>query len=238
MYFVVIVILAISLGAALLALRKYDKARELLPWAAWAIRLTQISIDHWGFQKKYSDEAELAAKFFVMAGSIVAHKDVDLRDTRKSVGSMIDRAYSIFYPGKLLTEMERSIMMSAFVTAISYDDIMETLASVYDTHEDLDVRKGTLVVVDILGELVYLKDKLGQQFFQTIVYGLNKCLKLLRDNGTDKRNLKEITSTLFRIYKLTKAYRHRRKLAGMTAGDFYDKIIDIIEHMAYVVTVK
>jgi hypothetical protein len=237
-YFVVIIILAFVLGTGLYILRKYDRARELLPWFAWVVRLIQVSVDHWGFQQRYRDEADLAARFFVMAGSIVTHSDVDLRDTRKSVAAMIDKAYATFYPGKRLTAPEKSIMLAAFVTAISHDEIMETLSSVFTTHEDLDVRKATLLVVDILGEMIYLKDKLGQQYFQHVVYGLNKCLKLLRDKGTDKRNLKEITSTLFRIYKLTKAYRHRRKLSGMPAGDFYDKIISIVEHMAYVVTVK
>lgn len=237
MYFIVMLLAAVVVGYGLYALRKHSAAKDYLPWFAWVVSIIQVSVDHWGFQQKYKDEADLAARFFVMAGSMAA-SPLELRDSRKSVGRMLDKAYTIFRPGKKLTTSEKKIMMAAYVAAISHDEIMETLASVWETHEDLDVRKATLLSIDILGELVNLKDKLGQQYFQHLIYGLNKSLLLLRDKGMDKRNLKVVTSTLFRVYKLTKAYRYRRKLSGKSAGEFYDKIISIIEHMAYVVTVK
>ena len=237
MYFVIMVIAAFLIGTSLYVLKKYPTAKDYLPWVAWGFELIRVTLNHWEFQKRYRDEAVLAARFVVMANSIL-NNNTDLRTTRKAIGIMLDSAYTIYCPGKVLTETERSVMMSAYVAAISHGEIMETLASVWETHEDLDVRKATLLVVDILGELVNLKDALGQQYFQHLVYGLNKCFKLLRDKGLDKRNLKVVTSTLFRIYKLTKAYRYRRKLSGNTAGELYDEIIRIVEHMAYVVTVK
>jgi hypothetical protein len=237
MYFVILVFATFALGIGLYVLRKYPRAKEALPWFAWLFRIVQVTLVHWEYQLKYREGTDLAARFFVMAGSMAASPH-ELRDSRKAVGAMLDEAYLTFRPGQKLTSAEKSVLMSVYVAAISYDEIMESLASVWETHEDLEVRKATIVLIDILGEVVNLKNKLGQEYFQHLIYGLNKCLILLRDNGMDKRNLKVITSTLFRIYKLTKAYRLRRRLSGATAGEFYDKIISLIEHMAYVITVK
>lgn len=237
MGFALIILGAFMLGTSLYVFKKYPKARKLLPWLSWLAHTIQISIDHWGFKRSYKEGTKVITQLFVVAG-IVAQKDESLRDSRKLMETLLSSAYSILHDKQGLTPAEQGVMMAAYVAAINHDEIMETLASVWKTHEDLDVRKATLLCVDILGEAMFLEDDLGQEYFQHLIYGLNKSLKLLRAEGLDKRNLKEITATLFRVYRLTKAYRHRRALSGMDSGEVYDKIISILEHMAYVVATK
>ncbi len=237
MAFVLAIVAAILVGVVLLLFYKFPATKKVLPWISWALEITKITVDYWGFQQKYKSSTELAARFFVTASSIALGKK-QLRDVRKDISVIIEEAYSALNPERPLTETERKMMTAAYVVAISYDEITETMASVWETHDDLDVRKATLLAIDIVGELVDLKDSLGKQYFQHLIYGINKSLKLIRDHGTDKRNLKKISSTLFRVYKLSKAYRHRRNLSGYTEGEFYDKVIAIFEHMAVIIATK
>jgi len=232
-----VIVAAILAGVALLLLYKFPAARRFLPLVAWFLKIVRITVDHWGFEQKYKSTTDLAARFFVTAATLTASKK-GLRDAKKEVSAIIEEAYEVLSPGRPLTDVERTMMTAAYVTAISYEEITETMASVWETHADLDVRKATLLVVDVMGELINREDELGQVYFQHLIYGINKSLILIRDHGTDKRALKTVTSTLFRVYKLSKAYRYRRKLTGHTEGDFYDKIIAIFEHMAVVITIK
>jgi hypothetical protein len=234
---VLAIIAAILAGVTLLLFYKFPKTKEVIPWVSWSLELVRITVYHWGFEQKYKSTTDLAARFFITAASISAGKS-GLRDVRKEVSAIIEEAYQTLNPDRPLTDVERKMMTAAYVTAISYDEITEAMASVWETHADLDVRKTTLLAIDVLGELVVLEDELGQQYFQHLIYGINKSLKLIRDHGTDKRALKKVASTLFRVYKLSKAYRHRRKLGGHTEGEFYDKIVAIFEHMAVVVATK
>lgn len=231
------IVAAIIAGVVLLMFYKFPDTKKFLPWAAWSLEIVRITADHWGFQKKYRSTTDLAARFFITAAALSTSKK-GLREARKEISTIIEEAYQTLNPDKPLTDVERKIMTAAYVTAISYEEITETMASVWQTHEDLDVRKATLLVVDVMGELIDRDDELGQLYFQHLIYGINKSLILIRDHGTNKRALKKVASTLFRVYKLSKAYRHRRMLGGHTEGEFYDKIIAIFEHMAVVVATK
>jgi hypothetical protein len=237
MAFVIIIFAAVGVGTAFYFLRNRKNPKSILPWIKWGYGVFRMTVDHWELQRKYKDETDLVARAFLLSTTVVLGKK-DLRDTRKAVGHMLETVYNHYCPDKPLTETEKELMMSAYVTAISHKDLMETLASVSTGHEGLDVVRATTLCIDILGEAVHLEDALGQQYFQHLIYGINKALIVIRDQGTNPRALKKVASTLFRVYKITKAYRMRRRLSGMKAGEVYDKIIDLLEHVTYVVAVK
>ncbi len=237
MFFVIMVVVAFAVGTGFYFLHKKGDPKKVLPWISWGLSIVQMTIDHWGFQRKYKNEAELLARVAALSAVVVAG-DTDLRDTRKTVENILEYAYSTYHPGKKLKGSEKDMMMAAYVAAISHKELMETLASVSDSPHNLDVVKATTLCIDILGETIHLEDKLGQQYFQHLIYGLNKSLLVVRDKGTDPRALKEVSTTLFRVYKISKAYRMRRKLSGMKAGEVYDKIISLLEHVTYVIAVK
>ena len=232
----VLVIVAASLvGASLLVVKKYPSSDVLVTWSTWVLDIVLITVNHWGFNKKYKSATELAIRLLVTTSTISVDKK-NIREARKEVSYIIEEAHKLLSPDKKITDVERKIMVATYVAVISYGDITETMASVWESHAGLDVKKATLIAIDILGELVLRDDSLGQEYFQHLIYGINKSLKIIRDHGTDKRALKKVTSTLFRIYKLSKAYRHRRRLGGHTEGEFYDKIIAIFEHMFVTIT--
>jgi hypothetical protein len=106
---------------------------------------------------------------------------------------------------------------------LSHKEIFDTVKAL-DNHEDLEVKKATLVAIDVLGVFFDLKDKLAKEYFQHLIYGINKCLLLLRDGGTGKRSLKKVASTLWRVYKLTKAYKYLQGRKNLTEEEFYAKV--------------
>ena len=237
MVFVIMLIAAFALGTGFYFLQKKGDPKRILPWVSWGINIVQTTITHWGFQRKYRNEAELVARLAALS-AVVAAGETELRDTRKTVEGILDLAYATYSPEKKLKGTEKDFMMAAYIAAISHKELMETLASVSESPHNLDVAKATTLWIDILGETIELKDKLGQQYFQHLIYGLNKSLLVIRDKGTDPRALKEVSTTLFRVYKISKAYRMRRRLSGMKAGEVYDKIISLLEHVTYVIAVK
>lgn len=237
MFFVIMAIAAFAAGTGFYFLQKKGDPDKILPWVSWAATIIQTTVAHWGFQKKYKNGAELVTRVAMLTAVVAAGK-TELRDTRKTVEEILEIAHATYSPDKKLKEHEKNAMMAAYVAAISHKELMETLASVSEGTDTLDVVKATTLCIDILGELIHLEDKLGRQYFQHLIYGLNKSLIVVRDKGTDPRSLKEISTTLFRVYKISKAYRMRRRLSGMKAGEVYDKIISLLEHVTYVIAVK
>ncbi len=90
--------------------------------------------------------------------------------------------------------------------------------------QDIEVKKVTLVFIDVLGQLFDLENDLDVEFFQHVIYALNLVLLQLRDSGTSTKAIKEIGRVLFRLYKLTKAYGYLKSTREMTPEEFYEKV--------------
>ena len=102
---------------------------------------------------------------------------------------------------------------------------------VYFSHKNfygIEVKKLTLILIDVFGQLFDLKDKLDAQYFKHLIYGLNQCLVSLRINGTNDKSVKRMGAVLFRLYKLTKAYHSLKSDQFLSEKEFYEKAARIL----------
>jgi hypothetical protein len=109
------------------------------------------------------------------------------------------------------------------------DNLMFVVAGHY---ERLDVRKLTVLMIDVLKQFFDLKDKLSSDYFKQLIFGLNKALILLRNNGVTEHNLKEIYKTLFRVYRLTQSYTSLQRNKHLTEKEFYAKVAAILARLS------
>jgi len=210
--------------------RKYPSVIKYTAFFSWVVQVVRVTVDHWGFDKKYSDQAVLASHYFSLAST--AAVSGDLREVRRRVASLVSFSYRRFYPLGSWTEEDERISAAAYVALVNHQNIRDVATSLERNYRNIEVRKATYLAIDVLGELVDLSDDLGQEYFQHLIYGINKSLVLIKENGTDKKSLKKVTSTLFRVYKLSRAYRHLRSLDEMTEKEFYEKINGIFDSLS------
>jgi hypothetical protein len=217
---------AVFLGVWLL--RKFPRLKLYLPYIAWLARLASRTISYWKFKKVYKDKADLVYKYSVLL-NLVAFSG-DSKKSKEWVSKFVTDTYrDLFqYSGK---EDEAVRLSSAvWVMLTKYPDIIETLKGLSDT-KDLDVKKATMVAIDVLGELVDMSNKIDVLFYQSIVYGINKALLEVKNSSNDKERLAKVSATLWRIYQLTLAYKNQHSLVGLTREQFYSQVGDVLKSM-------
>lgn len=219
---IIVILITLLVGGVILLFRKWPQAQEHFWFFKWALETIAFSLDYWGFKNRYSNSVVLASRFTMLLQSKEVQSG-DLRDVRKQVSEFVDATYAHFGSRGPLKPEERRASVAAYVALINHREILE-LATALVGRDDIDVRQATLLCIDVLGELIDLSDDLGQDYFQHLIYGINKCLIIIRDEGTNKKSLKKVSTTLFRVYKLSKAYRRRRSLEDLTQEEFHAKI--------------
>lgn len=226
LYGAIIALTVFTLGVVLLLVR-YPAARKFVPVVGSFFELVMITVDHWRLGYKYSDLAVYGSQWAGLVHTL-SLEGTDLRGARKKVSVFVADLYNDYRPdtGGLTEEQARQVSAASYMALLSHEEILDTVKSLSD-HKDLEVRKATLVAIDILGELFDLGDDLSQEYFQHLIYGINKCLVLLKKGGYDKRTLKKVTSTLWRVYKLTKAYKYLQGRKGLTKEEFYAKVSNV-----------
>lgn len=202
---------------------KYPKLRELVPHAGRLASMLIFSLEYWGFNRKYANEVSLALKGLRLS-AVLSTGDPETRESREAVKQFVRASYAVAYPGKKLTEEEVRAASAGYMLVMAYPELLVTLES-FRNLPDLEVRKATYILIDVLGELFDLQEKLSRVYFQHLIYGLNKCLLLLREKGTTKRNLKNVCATLFRVYQLTRAYKSLHGKKTMSEAEFYAKVL-------------
>lgn len=115
----------------------------------------------------------------------------------------------------------------------AHPDLNDNLMFIIEGHfEKLDVRKLTILLIDVFKQYFDLKDKLSSDYFKQLIFGLNKALLLLRSGGVKESNLKEIYKTLFRVYRLTQSYASLQKNKHLTEKEFYEKIAVLLTRLS------
>jgi len=210
---------------------KYPAIQSYLPQAQRFMAAVRITADYWGFRKAYSDAVELGIRYLALLETLKVVEGEDLRDARLRVGNFITLLYITAYPGELGVEKARRAATASYMALLEHEEILETIRGLQN-HEDLDVRKATLIAIDVLGELFDREDELSREYFQHIVYGLNQCLVKFKKSGQEPDNMRDIYGILWRMYQLTKAYNASLGSQGLTKEEFYGKISAILTAMS------
>lgn len=227
--YVIVVVLALLVSVGIYLFTRYSETQKVLSGLRWVLRIVQITINYWGFEKAYSDKVVLGVRYINLI-EVLSLEGTDLRQARGEVAAFVAETYNHFYPEGMDRERAKRIAASGYMVVLSHQEILDTIRGLQD-HDNLDVRKATYVVIDILGELFDRRDKLSKEYFQHLVYGLNKCLVLFKRGGYNRSTVKEIYATLWRIYQLTKAFNKLKAGDGLTKKEFYEKITIIIDGM-------
>ena len=230
-YVAVAVLTALVFGGIYL-LTKYPSARNHLPTIKKIITLLRITFEHWGLKKAYSETALLGLQFVELLEDVHLEGE-NPRESRRRVSNFVASLFAALYPEGLEREKARATAAASYMALLHHQDILQTVRELKD-HPNLDVRRATLVAIDTLGELFNLKDELSREYYQHLIYGINKCLILFRDGGKDLKNLKKIYAVLWRTYKLTKAFNSLRRDKGLTKEEFYGKMAVILDAMSRV----
>lgn len=214
----------------ILVIRRYPSITKYTKFFVWVADTVRITVDHWGFNKRYSQGALLSSHLFSLARVAALSKD-DMARAKRRVSEFVSVSYRLFYPEGSWTDDDERISAAAYLALIHHPEIKELVLHLTRSHEDLEVKKATYLAIDVVGELVDLTDDLGQEYFQHLIYGINKSLVLIKKNGTNKKNLKKVVGVLFRVYKLTKAYHQRRGLKNLTESELYEKVKRIFDYL-------
>lgn len=220
-YVIIIAITAVVFGGIFL-LRWYSDLRKYLPGLRGVLQAGVLTVDYWGFKRSYSDGAKVLLRYTNLSETLSV-VGTDLRQARKKVASFVRDAYETFYPGRERDVAVERLAAASYMMLLSHEELLAVVASLHN-HKDLEVRKATYIAIDVLGEMFDLKDDLSQEYFQHLIYGINKSLVLLKKSGYDKKTLKKVTSTLWRVYKLTKAYNYLQGRKNLTKEEFYAKV--------------
>jgi hypothetical protein len=226
----ILVLFSCFLGLSVVLIRRYPELRSALPSFNRLREVIQITSDYWLVNKKYADVSQVIKNSTYLI-EILAVDTADLRKARDSIRQLVHELHKIIHPGQPSNDFDMDTAIASYMLIISHRELADTIKTIYKDTQNVDVIQATNLVIDIAGELVNLNDDLGQLYFQQLVYGINKCLLLVRDKGTDKKTLKKVVSILFRVYKLTKAYRHRRGLKNLSEIEFYKKVFDLSTRM-------
>jgi len=228
-YLTIFLFTAFAFGGLYLFM-KYPKLRRFLPTIHHTAEFISFSISYWGFKKHYSDPVEVAVKFTSLLRTLKLDSR-NLADAKKQVAKFIEESYLQIYAsrGKARDDKAEKVALASYTLLLSNEDIRDTVISlIKKNYKDLEVRKITLIAIDTFGELFTLENKLESEYFQHLIYAINKVLLLLRDSGTNKKNVKKIGAILFRLYKLTRAYKYLKGARGLTKSEFYAKFQEII----------
>jgi len=224
-----VLLVSAVLGLSFVLGRRYPKLKPYIGLIPWVFEIVIISLEHWGYKKRYT-HAKVIKKMSILY-LLSWEEGTDLRDLKEQAAEVVADVHRNFYPNDNWTKEDVQSTKAAFVVFINSQEIWETFKTISLHSENLEVIKATLVAIDIAGEYVDRSDDLGQEYFKHLIFGINKALLLLRDEGTDKKTLKKVVSTIYRTYKLTKAYRRLRDLGDLTEAELNAKISGTVNLM-------
>lgn len=220
-----LIFVGLLFGAIFLS-QRYSWAKGGAPFIRWISKIVDITIEHWELDRHYAAISDVISRSATLVEAL-SIDGADFRAARLQVRDLVRDLHRVLHPGHEADDLDMDVPVAAYLFLISHKETALIIASIQAGHQSLEVKKATNLAIDVLGEIVSRDTKLSRQYFQHLIYGINKSLVLIKKHGTDKKTLKKVTSTLFRVYKLTKAYRHRRGLKNLTEAEFYAKVVDV-----------
>lgn len=204
--------------------------KEVFNVVRWFFRNLHISLDYWKANSELTSTANVVYKSLILS-RVLSLRGTDLRKARFKVRDSIRELHAALHPEHKPDASDTDIAVGAYLFLVSHEDLFNAVAAIRENHGNLNVQRATTLAIDVLGEIVSRKSELGQIYFQQLIYGINRILLIIRDKGTDKKALKEVVSVLFRVYQLTRAYRHQKGLSNLSEVEFYAKAINLFNTM-------
>ena len=92
-----------------------------------------------------------------------------------------------------------------------------------DALSQMNVRRLTQAIQLIADDMLDLHNKLDNDMFNHVSYVSNRCLMILKKEGADKESLVKCGKYLWRLYRVTQAYNHKKRDVTL------DEIIGIVK---------
>lgn len=219
--YLLIGVMTIFAYGMVLLVKKYPQLKNLLPLVGRVSGLIAWYLDKREFKKAYTNNFYMVQ--FITNGLIV-NTDFDYIQ-----GVITSGIYGIYKQehGLSLSDIRR---VSLFVSDLveNNDEIVHSIqALLNDRLQDVEVRKLTVLAIDVLAHLFDLKDELSSDYYQHLVYAINRVLVNLRDHGLTKKGVRKSGAILFRLYKLTRAYQNLK--GPKTAEDLKNALQDTLD---------
>jgi len=209
----------ISMGS----LRKYwPKAR------AYIYRLYSKNV----IDRKYSAKLLAAVDEVFVLLSVIDDPKTD-EEKAADVATVIYHYYRILNPeDKDNAKKAKATANAVYLVLLNNKELLYNIRAIGQKHYgDIEVKKLTLLSIDTIGAFFNLKNKLDSEFFQHIIYGINKCLLIIRDRGVNKNDIDDLGAVMFRMYKLASAYGMLKGSQKMSKEAFYAKVTVLISRL-------
>lgn len=231
-FYIYIVGMAVLSTIILYFFIKFPELRALRPFIMAIIRGTILSIDNSKSKKIYKNLMSAELKFIASLDlSQLEYTSIDSVSLKYKVSDFVKNNFANYYKdgGHDKVEAER-IASVIFAMLVANKELHDTITALLHKHpENVEVKRLTVLAIDVFGSVFDLKDKLNYQYYEHLIYAINKCLLILREDGLSERTLKRSGAVLFRLYKLTMAY-NRLKSPQTIQGIHKDvqKIFDLL----------
>jgi hypothetical protein len=172
----------------------------------------RIYLDVFEYNKEYKDVTLIAVKYSVLLEAIDSglHSEDDIKEW---TAKFISDTYPALGQKDMPKEQALKIARSLSVLLNQRQELIQIISS-FSNHEDIEVKKITVITIDALGELYDLRSSLDRSEFQHVVYGLNKSLLQLRDGGYNKKTYTKVGLTLNRLRVIMKSYNSQKAGKG------------------------
>lgn len=223
----ILLIIAFTVVAGSILLTKYGHLRKVNYFIQWMGTNIRIYLDIFEAKKQYKDITLVAIKYSVLLEAI--NSGLHSGDNVKEWTSKFIRdTHKVMGHKGLVEEQSKAIAFSIGILINQRQELLQIISS-FSNHEDIEVKKATVVAIDTLGELYNLRSSLDRMAFKHIIYALNKCLILLRDGGYNKKTYSKVGLTLNRLRVIMKSYNTQKASKGsLTVKQLHKKLATVM----------
>ena len=218
-------ILGIIIAATVGLFIRFDLHKHLFLFT-WIFDLIEKTVYYWSISPRYRALAT-STSMLVDVVSTVRSTGNQGQEVRQKIDTILRMSPHII-DGVIYSEEDRQRVAAAIHMLLEHrTTLFRTVASL-EHSKSIDVKSITLIVIDTLGELFNLKDKLDRSLFEHIVYVINRSLLSLRDKGYSKKAYEDITFYLFRLRALIRGYYIQKKYKkGLSEEEFRKRLDEV-----------
>lgn len=207
---------------------RFPQARKYIPFLQQLIETVHLSFLYWGVRKGYPTINTLARYTTFLE---VVDYEKDILKSKAHVQAFVALSLYKYYKLRDLDhDKVKKFSGALYVLFAEQAELRDSLASFSDV-KNLEVKRLTLLAIDVLGEFFTLSNDLDRDYFQHLIYGINKALVELRADGLTRKGIAKVSATLWRLYQITRAYSHQAGLANLTRAEFNEKVKEAIDSL-------
>jgi len=236
-YFVVTILLSLSLLVGIYLLQRFPNITKYLPVIRWFIRLVYDTFVYWKLNSKYRSVANIVLKYSLVIDAINFSKD-NPRLSRAWVDKFVKDVKNSVGVFNLSDEESKKIAGTISVLLSHHSELLDVLSS-FSSSDTIDIKRLTVIFIDTFGELYDLEDKLDKSMFEHLIFALNRVLVALKDKGYSASAYKEVGTILVRLRAICKVYSKQRLIQGrLTVAQFHKELDSVVAALHEVMTWK